>query len=109
MKSILVILLMSFSFKVFAAGVWHSSTVNSVNPFATGSFAVTFKTDSSSCPNGSSPKKYYVEVGQNGVTQEAINKMYSAFIAAGMAGKDVSIYFEDSSTGCYINRLSVDF
>ena len=109
MKSILAILLMLFSLKNFAAGVWHTSTVDSVYLFAPGSLAVNFNTDSSSCPNTSSPKNYYVTVGQNGVTQEAQNKMYSALIAAGMAGKDVKIYFEDSSTGCYINRVLVYF
>ena len=92
-----------------AAEVWHTSKIKHVYPLADGSFVLTFVVDSPACNNGSTPKYHYVAVGQTGVTTEGLRSMLSTALAAAAAQKTVNIAFDDSTTACYVNRLSVDF
>jgi hypothetical protein len=89
-----------------AADVWHASTISSVYPQADGAFIVTFHTNSPSC---TSPSNYYtVRVSQNGMTDEGARRIYAASLTALALGKTVNINFSDTTTSCYVNRLSVE-
>ena len=87
----------------------HTSTVNWIYALSSGSFILTFKTNSTQCTNSSTPQYYYVESGKNGVTAEGIKMIYSAALSGGATQKPVTINFDESSSACYVNRLSVDF
>ena len=111
MKVKTVLILLAFlPMQSIAAPVWHTSTIKSIYPHADGNFVIIFNQDSPSCTSTAGASDYYyVGIGQNGVTAGAIDKMYAAALAAGMGGKSVTINFDDSTTACYINRLTVDF
>lgn len=108
-KRFILIILVFFSTNSFGTAVWHGSTIKSIYPLADDSFILRLDVDSSSCQSAESPKYYYVKVGEQGVTQGALNRMYSAALAAGVAKKNVQIAYEDNSSSCFINRLLVDF
>ncbi|MFA0813629.1 response regulator receiver protein [Microbulbifer epialgicus] len=98
-----------FSLSATAEQATYTSTISKVYPLADGGFIVAFKEDSPNCPRNLTPKYHSVEVGKNGVTQEGLNLIFSAALAAGASGKPVTIVFDGSSENCYINRLSVNF
>jgi hypothetical protein len=66
-----------------------------------------FHTDSSACTNANNPNYHYLIVGQNGMTADGLDRIYAAALAAAAAGKVVQAAFDDSTSNCYINRLSV--
>jgi hypothetical protein len=92
---------------VVATDVWHTSTVRTIYPHADGSVVVTFSTDSPSCTSANTPHYYYVAVGQNGVTAEALKNILAAFLSAAAQGRTVQFNFSDTTTACYINRALV--
>lgn len=104
----LIVLILS-PLTALASPQWHSSQLHSIYPLADGAFALSFKTDSAQCTSTETPKYYYVRVGENGVTQDAAEKIYSAALAAGMADKEVQVNFDDATDGCFVNRLYLKF
>ncbi|AWF83392.1 response regulator receiver protein [Microbulbifer sp. A4B17] len=100
---------MVLSFPAVAEEVWFTSTVTWIYPHGDGHFVITFADDSPSCTSGINPKYHRVKVGENGVTKEGLNLMFSAALAGAAAGKEVRINFDDSSSSCYINRLFVKY
>jgi len=97
------------SFSAHATPTWHTAKINSIYPLADGAFILQLDNDSSACTSGSSPDFYYVRVGQNAITQEALNNMLSVALAAASLRINVSINFDSSGTACYVNRLSANF
>lgn len=89
------------------AGTWHTSKVAMVYPVSTGAVIVTFQTTSSACTN--TAKYFYIQVGQAGVTQEALENMLSVVLTAAAADRAVGVNFDETSSGCYINRLYTVF
>ncbi|MFA0814056.1 response regulator receiver protein [Microbulbifer epialgicus] len=86
-----------------------SSIIKRVYPQSNGTLVLTFHDDPQSCTSPSTPNYYYVKVGENGVTQEGLNLMFSTALAAGAAQQKVSVYFDTSTNSCFINRLSVNY
>ena len=95
--------------KSTAANVWHQSVITHVYPQPDGGIVLSFATDAPTCTNASNPKYYYIKVGENGVTADGLKNMYALALTAAVAGQTVSFVFDDSTTGCYINRMSVPF
>nr|BDD45212.1 hypothetical protein 18 [Saccharospirillaceae bacterium] len=105
----LVILVASISMAV-AESTWHTDVkIKKVYPLASGDFVLILNKDSAKCTGVESPNYYRVAVGENRVTAEGANKIYSAALSAAMANKSVNINFDDSTPHCYINRLQVVF
>lgn len=111
MKKVLLVVLKIalFSFAVSAeASTWHTAEIKRVYTLSNGDYILQFKSDSSACTSAETTDYYRISVGQNGVTQEGADKMYSAALSAGVAGKMVSIYFDSSTSLCYVNRLYIE-
>lgn len=110
MKKILFIVSsMLISLPLSAANVWHSARISSVYPQADGSVILLFDVDSSYCTHTGSPKYYNVVVGQNSVTAQGAQNIYSAALSAAALNKPVNFVFDDNTSSCYINRLSVHY
>ena len=109
MKKIFCALMLFVSSASMSADQWHVTEIKSVYPLSDGAFIVRFEVDHSACTSPEATDYYYVRVGENDVTQEALDKMYVALLSAGMAGKTVEVNFDDSTPYCYINRLLVNF
>ncbi len=92
-----------------AAPIWHSAKVATIYPMGNGDVVLTFDNDAPTCTNASNPKYYYMRVGANGMTQEGLENMLAVALTAANSGQTVTINFDDSSTGCFINRLYVSF
>ena len=85
----------------------HASTLNFVYPLGTGDFILAFDNDSAQCTALGPPKYMYVSVGQNGVTAEGAKKMFATAMLAFALRKQLSVAFGDSTSACFINRLTV--
>ncbi len=111
MKTVALIITLMFPLFAYSAAIWSpSTTIRGFYPLSGGIFVITLNEDAPSCTNGSSPNKYYyVKVGENSMTQEGADKIFSAALAAAASGKKVRFSFDDSTPYCYINRLYVDF
>ncbi|TQV86651.1 response regulator receiver protein [Aliikangiella coralliicola] len=107
-KLFLVASICLMSKTAFAAGVWHTSKIKMIYPLADGSVILTFKSDSASCTNAGIPKHYQLKVNSNGVTETALNNIYSIAMLAFSTGKNLTIYFDDSTSSCYINRMLIE-
>lgn len=106
MKRLLAFIVLFSPITAFA-GTWHSSKISHVYPTASGEFVLKFESDSAACTSGDSPDYYRVKVGENYVTQEGANKIFATALAAAMAGKTINIYFDETTSHCYINRIQI--
>jgi hypothetical protein len=86
---------------------YHTSTLAWVYPESNGDFIVGFTTDSSQCSATGSPKYMHVVIGQNGITADGSKKMYAAALLALSLKTPLSIAFDDATSYCYINRVTV--
>lgn len=107
-KKIIGILLALIPFSAAAQSVWHTSTIRTVYPLAEGGFVLIFTTDSPACP-AVSPKYHFVMLNQNGMTAAGLKNLYAGALTAAAAAKEVSIYFDPTSTECYVNRMIINF
>lgn len=92
-----------------AANVWHQSVITLIYPQPDGGVVLTFMSDSPTCTNASNPKYYYIKVGENGVTTDGMKNMYALALTAATNGQTVNVVFDDSTSGCFINRMHVSF
>ena len=92
-----------------AAANWHTSTIDKVYPVASGDVILVFSNDDPACQYPNSPHYYLLAVGQFGVTADGFKNMYAAALAAAAGGHTVTIFFDDGSASCPINRLHVNF
>ena len=109
MKHLAVFIALIFSTHLLAQPTWHTSKILRVYPQADGRVVVIFESDNPSCTNANTPKYYYIGVGDNGVTDAGLTKIYSALLTAGASGREVTVNFDSSSAYCEINRVSVSF
>ena len=70
---------------------------------------VTFEISAPSCTGGDTHKYHRIKVGENGMTQEGLDKIYSLILAAASANRSVSINFDDATNKCYVNRAYINF
>lgn len=98
-----------FAMNSLAEGKWHNSTIKRVYPTADGGFVLTFTNSSPDCPANSAEKYHYVKDGNNGMTKEGANKIYSLALAAAAQDIPVNFYFDNGTADCFINRMYVDF
>jgi hypothetical protein len=92
---------------VQATNVTHTSTIVRLYPFADGTYYLSFAADDPTCSNTSNPKRYLVEVGQNGMTSEGSKNIYASALFAMGLGKSVFITFNNVNADCAINRIQV--
>ena len=95
--------------EAMAADVWLHSKIARVYTLSGGGFVLQFEDDAPACTNANSPKYFYVSVGNNGVTQEGMQNLLASALTAASTGVNVSVYFDDSTTSCFINRIIVRF
>ena len=108
-RSIFACILLLVGSPLWATEYAHTSTVAFVYPTSDGNFVVGFNTNHANCSNGSLPIKYHsITVGQNSVTADGAKKMYAALLVALSAGLTVSIHFDNGTSYCYVNRLSIE-
>ena len=107
-KKFMVSVCILLSAQAFSAtNTWHTSEVQRVYPDSVGKVVIVFKNPSSQCSN--SANYHSISLDNNGVTQDGLDKMFKTALAAGMSGIPLSIYFDSSSTSCYINRMFMTF
>lgn len=94
------------SVSTMADNEWHSSTIKKVYPFQNGSFAIIFD-EPSRCNKDNG--YHLVEVGSNGVTQDAVDRFLSVVLTAGSLNKELTIYYDDTHPNCAIRRLNFAF
>ena len=109
MKMLLLSVLWICPLAAWSAEIWHMSTINQVYPTADGEVILILDTDSNYCTSANSPDYYYLSVGQNGVSADALKNMLATILAGAAAGRTFWINFDDSTAQCYINRLSLLF
>ncbi len=101
------IFLAALSSAALATETWHTSTIKYVYPLADGTYVLIFDTNAPTCTSTTTDKYHYVIPSQNGMTDEGAKKIYAAALLALATDKAVQIAFDDATTNCYINRLSV--
>lgn len=99
--------LMAASSASFAATQYFQGSVQSVYPQGDGSFILTFTQNSPACSSQSNPQYFSVAAGQFGVTSDGVKAMLATALTAFATGRSLSFAFDDSTSNCYINRLSV--
>lgn len=85
----------------------HTALVQRVFPQNNATLYLTFTSDSSFCTSTDSPDRYTVQVGQNSVTADGLKAMHALFLTAIAAGKQVTFYYDDATTSCYLNRAVI--
>lgn len=100
-------LLLSAASPTLATERVHTSTVKFVYPFGNGDFVIGLDSDPSTCSAPDSPKYFWVTVGQNGVTAAGSAKIFASVTAAVVTKLTVTIVFDDATTNCYVNRISL--
>jgi hypothetical protein len=83
----------------------HTSTLTRIIPAQDGQVEVLTNTNASSCNKGDN--NFNLKIGENSVTPEAARNIYAAFLFAMALGKTVTIYFNENSAQCYVQRVHV--
>lgn len=92
-----------------AAERWHTAMVKAVYPLGNGGFALLFSQDSVHCSSPATPRKYYyVYSGENGVNAEGAKLIYAGALAAMVSGYEITVAFDDATSGCYVNRMVIN-
>ena len=86
-----------------------TSKITAVYPLANGRVVLNFSDQPPACTGQGNPKYFYLEVGQQGVTEKGFNNIYAAALTAATTGSSVSVFFDNASQYCYINRMVVRF
>lgn len=107
MKNIIFGILLVLSTNLYADQVWHESAVKTIYPQPDGSFVIVFDTPAISCTRFDN--YHFVSSGINNVTQDGVNNMLKVVLSAAATKKPVKVLFDNSSEGCYINRLLVNY
>jgi hypothetical protein len=87
---------------------WLTSTIKRVYPLGDGSFVLIMTIDAADCAGTPGNKYHYVRPGVYGVTSDGVRAMLATALTAFASGKTVSIAFDQSSSSCDINRLTVN-
>jgi len=93
--------------QAYAAEVLHTAYVTRVYPQADGEIRLSFSSEHPNCTNTATPKWYFIKVGQNGVTADGLRAMHATALTALAMERRLTIAFDDSLSGCYINRLQI--
>ena len=106
-KNILsLVLLLIISGNVLAQQIFHKTKIDMIYPFSDGKVYVGIDTENEACKNTN--EFYRLAIGEAGVTEEAMGKIYSAMLAAAAQQNQVEIIFEPKADGhCYISRLKI--
>ncbi|MGH7926871.1 MAG: response regulator receiver protein [Candidatus Binatia bacterium] len=102
-----VLALIGVAMSAESAAVWHTAYVKLIMAEGEGTVRLAFTSEHPSCTNGGSPKWYYIKVGENSVTADGVRAMHATALTAFALERQVMINFDDSTTGCYINRLQL--
>ena len=90
-----------------AAEQWATGNVGYVYPQGSGNFVVTITNAPATCTNPANPKYFHIYNGQNGVNADGVKAMLAVVLTAHASGKQIQIAFDDSTSNCYVNRLSM--
>ncbi len=114
MKKINFILVVGIALSVVNANaviVIARSTLDRVYPHADGEIrlTVTNAAEGEKClPDPQGNRFLKIRQDQQGVTAQAVKNMLATALAAKVSKSEVSIYFEDSNSSCYVSRLSIN-
>jgi hypothetical protein len=89
----------------WAASVGFTAHLTSVTAIGDGRSVLQFDTTSSSCP--ATPQGFYVAAGQNGVTADGAKSILSTAFLAFALGKTLNIFFDSSTSYCYVSQAIV--
>lgn len=90
-----------------ASTQWVADKVRNVYPQGDGSFIIVFVTLQPSCPSASSPQYFYVSPGQNGANADGVKGMLATTLTAFATGTKITVAFDNATSYCYVNRLSL--
>ena len=90
-----------------AADHFHTAYVAGINALTNGGYILTLTADSSNCPSTSTPKQYFAMPGQNAMTVEGAAVNYANTILAMQTGRQITIFFTDTSALCYIGNTKI--
>jgi len=105
----MAIILCVLSFACSAVGKWWTGDIYRVFPLASGEVVVSFEVSAPSCTGADTHKFHRIKVGENSMTQEGADKIYSLLLAAASSKRQVSINFDDATNKCYVNRAYINF
>lgn len=100
-------LLISAASPTFATERSQTTTLKFVYPFGNGDFVIGLDSEPSTCSAPGSPKYFWITVGQGGVTAEGSAKIFATATSALITKLTVNVIFDDATTNCYVNRISV--
>lgn len=59
------------------------------------------------CTNTENPKRMWITIGEAGVDQVELERMYSMLLTAVVSGNKVTLRWNDSTNNCYISRTQI--
>jgi len=89
----------------WAASVGFTAHLTSITAIGDGRSVLQFDALSSSCP--ATPQGFYVAAGQNGVTADGAKSILSTAFLAFALGKTLNIFFDSSTSYCYVSQAIV--
>lgn len=93
-----------------AGEVAYEGELQLIYPIGDGSFALGFVPTNSAltpCSSSGSTKYVFVTPTQGGVTEYGAKNLLATALTAFAMGKSVGVVFDDSSTSCFVKRLSM--
>lgn len=74
---------------------------------ATGVYALLFADQPPGCTSTQTPKRFYVKVGEIGMTTEGARQIYAATLTALATDMPLFVVFDNATSDCYISRVQI--
>lgn len=93
----------------FATNRWHTGNITYLYPLGNGTVIIYMDSSNQYCLNSAgTPKQTFylaLDKGPTKVTEFGHKNIYSSALTAFATGKKLRVYFDDTTTGCYIDRI----
>ena len=90
-----------------AADAVYAGPIRMLYPNADGTYVLILNANMAACGGITGYKYLYIKAGQNGVTADGQKNIIATSMLAFAADRNTSIVYDDSTTNCWINRISV--
>ncbi|MGH7926870.1 MAG: hypothetical protein ACREQV_03650 [Candidatus Binatia bacterium] len=82
-----------------------TTNIARIYSLSNGNLTLLMTSDDPACTSINSPHYYKVVLGENGVTADGLRLIYATAMTAVALGRQVSLYFDDATSNCFVEQI----
>jgi hypothetical protein len=103
-----LIIISTLAITMTANAAWITKKIRVIYPTSDGTIIFTlYDSANSECTNSTTAPYFYLREGVNGVTPQAAKNLYALALTSIAMNKSLSVHFDETSSFCYVDRISI--